>query len=482
MTETGPAPALARPSRLHPLAPAADLVRLIPVAVALGLGPGRASGSPVAVAAVVLLVGTAYGYLRWRSRTWWFDGGTLHVDEGVLQRQQRRIPASRVQEVAIVEPVVLRLFGLVRLRVETAGGGRGAEADLAGLSRPTAAALREAITRARASTGDARGAVTPAGAGEATLLRLTAGRLALAGATSWTLPAVPEAVGSIVAASAIGVMAALVSRAQAELGSIAGATVVGVAVLGLLLAAAAVTAVVVDFDLTVSRTDDRLRLTRGLLSRAEAVIPLHRVQSVRIDQSPLQRSLSMASLHVQSAGLTGRTEEGPSTEARLPLLTRAEIVALLAVVLPDAPAVDELRPAPPAARSRALVRRVVPAALLSLTLVAVEPWAALAAATLVVPLAVLAGLDAYRSLGFRLEGSLLVSRSGSLVRRTVVVAPGKAQSGRVVSSPLQRRRDLATLLVDLAAAGRAPRVIDQHEPVVEELLSAVTAKPATRPR
>jgi putative membrane protein len=474
---------LARPSRLHPLAPALDLLRLIPVAVAVGLGPGRASGSPVAVAAVVLLVGTAYGYLRWRARTWWFDGVTLHVDEGVLQRQQRRIPASRVQEVAIVEPVVLRLFGLVRLRVETAGGGRGAEADLAGLSQPTAAALREAITRARASTGEGGGgADAPAGAGEVALLRLTPGRLALAGATSWTLPAVPEAVGSIVAASAVGVVAALVSRAQGALGTVAGASVVGVAVLGLLLAAAVVTAVVVDFDLTVSRTDDRLRVTRGLLSRAEAVIPLHRVQSVRIDQSPLQRSLSMASLHVQSAGLTGRAQEGPSTEARLPLLTRAEVVALLAVVLPGAPPVDELRPAPPPARSRALVRRVGPAALLSLALVVVEPLGALAAGVLLGPLAILAGLDAYRSLGYRLEGSLLVSRSGSLVRRTVVVAPGKAQSGRVVSSPLQRRRGLATLLVDLAAAGRSPRVIDQHEPLVEELLSAVTARPATRPR
>jgi putative membrane protein len=335
---------LTRPSRLHPLAPALDLLRLIPVAVALGLGPGRASGSPMAVAAVVLVVGTAYGYLRWRSRTWRFDGVTLHVDEGILQRRQRRIPASRVQEVAILEPVVLRLFGLVRLRVETAGGGRGAEADLAGLSQPTAAALREAITRARSSTGDGRdGDDAPAAGGEVALLRLTPGRLALAGATNWTLPAVPEAVASIVTASAVGVVAALVSRAQGELGTVAGAAVVGVYLLGLVLAAAVVTAVVVDFDLTVSRTDDRLRVTRGLLSRAEAVIPLHRVQSVRIDQSPLQRWLSMASLHVQSAGLTGRTQEGPSTKARLPLLTRAEIVALLAVVLLAVPRLAEGR-------------------------------------------------------------------------------------------------------------------------------------------
>lgn len=53
----------------------------------------------------------------------------LRIDRGLLSRSSQTIPYDRVQGIAIVEPVVWRLFGWSRLSVDIAGYGRNADED-----------------------------------------------------------------------------------------------------------------------------------------------------------------------------------------------------------------------------------------------------------------------------------------------------------------------------------------------------------------
>jgi putative membrane protein len=255
------------------------------------------------------------------------------------------------------------------------------------------------------------------------------------------------------------------------------------------LGLAALSSVVTDYGFTLARVGDDLVVRRGLLERREAVLPLARLQVVRVEESLLRRVLALASVRLQSAGRTGRGDETASRLA-IPVLQRTEVNRVLGELLPGASPIPPLRGPPPAARRRAVVRSLLRTTLAA-AVVAVAVWLLAAGngfgvapgfGLLLLPLlalAVLAGLAAYRSLGHAAGRAFLYARSGVAIRVVTVVPVAKAQSGRVRSSLFQRRAGLATLHVDIAGGGPTPRVHDESEGRAETLLQVVLGRPVS---
>jgi putative membrane protein len=253
------------------------------------------------------------------------------------------------------------------------------------------------------------------------------------------------------------------------------------------LGLAAASSIVTDYGFTLARVGDDLVVRRGLLERREAVLPMARLQVVRLEESLLRRALGLASIRIQSAGRTGG---GDQTASRLavPVLPRTDVNRVLGELLAGAAPVPRLLAAPPAARRRAVTRSVVGTAVFA-AVVAVPLWVLTELGVLAVPpalalaalpalgLAVAAGLAAYRSLGHATGEGFLYARVGVAIRVLTVVPVAKAQSGSVRSSPFQRRAGLATLHVDIAGGGPAPRVYDEAEGRAEVLLQVVLGRP-----
>jgi putative membrane protein len=258
------------------------------------------------------------------------------------------------------------------------------------------------------------------------------------------------------------------------------AAVVAVAVLAaaVWLGLAAASSVVTDFGFTLARVGGDLVVRRGLLERREAVLPFARLQVVRVEESLLRRWLGLASIRIQSAGRAGGAEQTASRLA-VPILQRSDVNRVLGELLPGAAPVPPLLAPPPAARRRMVRRGILQTAPLILAAIVVL-WTvsrpAAPAALLGVPLAVLAGLAAYRSLGHARRDGFLYARQGTVIRVTTVVPVAKAQSGSVRSSFFQRRVGLATLHVDVAGGGPTPKVMDEAEPTAEELLQVVLGR------
>jgi len=492
------------PKRLHVLSPvffAGRHVRqLWPLALLLA---ARRQWWLLALGALVLL---AWSTLEWLRRTYALEGGALRLEEGVLARKLRAVPFDRIQQVDLVRKPLHRLLGVATLRVETAGGGSAAEVDLDVVTLPEARALRASLLRAKASLADAPGqgtATRPAGdpagvAGaevaappaERVLVRLRLGEVMLAGITGSRAAAALVVLGPLSQASDWfpGLSDWLFRRFDPE--AVTPTTppaFLAVAVLGVVvwLGLAAASSVVTDHGFTLARVGDDLVVRRGLLERREAVLPLSRLQVVRIEESLLRRLLGLASIRIQSAGRTGGHDHTASRLA-IPVLQRTEVNRVLGELLPGAAPVLRLLAPPPAARRRAVTRSlrrtavllaVVALALLLLTspgTAALSSAAVLVAAVLA--LAVAAGLAAYRNLGHAAGNGFLYARVGVAIRVTTVVPVAKAQSGSVRSSPFQRRSGLATLHVDIAGGGPAPRVYDEAEPTAERLLQVVLGR------
>src|ERR671920_229592 len=130
------------------------------------------------IAALISAFSAVWGVLSWRATTYRVSGGAFHLKQGVLQKSERSLPLERIQSVDTVQDVVQRVFGVVGVRIEAAGGGGEPEISLSTLSRPAAIALREELTRSM------RQVSTEVPEEPAVLRRLAVRDLLLAGVTS----------------------------------------------------------------------------------------------------------------------------------------------------------------------------------------------------------------------------------------------------------------------------------------------------------
>ena len=520
------------PRRLHVLSPvffaSRHALRLWPLAV---LVAARRQFWLLVLGALVLL---AWSTLEWLRRTYELEGGALRLEEGVVARKLRAVPFDRIQQVELVRKPLHRLLGVASLRVETAGGGTAAEVDLDVVTLEEARTLRASLLRAKAQVTGARGGAVgtgadtagpPAAAGapgdqagagaagtaagqvatgqpdawadaeapraERMLLRLSLGEVMLAGITGSRAAAALVILGPISQATDWfpGLTDWLFARFDPEaVTPTTPAAFAAVAVLAVVvwLGLAAASSIVTDYGFTLARAGNDLVVRRGLLERREAVLPLGRLQVVRIEESLLRRALGLASIRIQSAGRTGGGDQTASRLA-IPVLQRVQVNRVLEELLPGAAPVPRLLLPPPAARRRAVTRSVLTATVF-IAAVGLALWwltslgvlgvpAALAVLALpVLAVAVTIGLAAYRSLGHATREGFLYARVGVAIRVTTAVPVAKAQSGSVRTTPFQRRAGLATLHVDVAGGGPTPKVHDESEATATGLLQVVLGR------
>ncbi len=341
----------------------------------------------VAVASVV----------RWSRFRWRLADGALVIEQGLIRRERRVIPLERIQSVDLVRRVTHRLFGVVAVQVEAIGGG-GTEGQLDALSPAQAERLREALLAGRAAArGGSEGApeesveVQP---GEI-LARVPPRSLLLAGLT--------EVNGTLIA-GLFGLLWQVFGDRVDELIEflpelLASNVVLVASVAAVVLAVALLVAAqfLAFWHFTLHRVGGELRVRRGLLEQRFDTVPLRRVQSLRIEENLPRRLLGFAAVKADVAGKPGGGSGG--TDTLLPFGTAEEARVLVERVLGrEGAAHIELAPMPARARTRRIVRAVVPIVALSPTVAAaVDPWG-FALLLLLLP-AVAAASASYRALG-----------------------------------------------------------------------------------
>lgn len=460
--------------RLHPyslFAEAAGAARTLILPALLGGASmarhhfGRGVTWGLLILAVPALLFAVAEYLSFRYR---LSGDRLFLNSGVLSRRRRVVPLARVQNVDLRENVVQRLFGVAELRVETAGGDPD-EAITLLLGRAEATALRADLLARRADAEqEAADAGSPAASDGRVLARLSPRDLVLAGLTG------NEA--GIILALLVGALE-LVSRLPVALPlsrvdpriifpelSRAGTILVSTGLLLALLFVAvllSITGALVSYaGFTLERRGSELRKRFGLLDRREVTVPLARVQALRIEESWIRRWLGFAALRIETAGVGPGESRRGGAEAFLPLVRTRDIPHVARAVFGDIQ-VGSLtyRPVHPYARTRARLRYSLPVLILS---AAATLWWGEAGWGLLALLlgAYAAGSAHYRHLGYALEPGYVVARSGFLNRVTWIVPTRKVQTLHLLETPWQRRRGIASGVVDTAAGGiRMPDLV-----------------------
>ena len=452
-------------NRLHPAAIPLGFYRaarswLLPVFVLLVLSRGSTGGGYLQIAGLGLLLSLGATVLHFVSVRFGIVGDRFLLRSGLLFRQVRTIPLSRIQNVELEQDVARRILGVVEVRIETAGGTGQTEAHLTAVSLATARELRETLLGFRAGIAPRE---APA---EIPLLEITRGELLLAGATANRIGVIVASLfGLLEFGSDLGTESRELAGAVSSrlLGAGASAQTL-LAIFGALLVVLAgwmvsiVSTFVQHHGFRLSWTSGGLRRRHGLLTRFEGTIPLHRIQALRIERSWPRRLLSHATLRADTAG-SAKEKEQAGTALLFPITPDTSVPWFVRLVFPEL-ALDQidLSPVHPLARRRSFVRLALLGILGSASLVwwRGPGWWVLAAAWL--PVAAWLAHRRYQVLGYTVTAQHLVSQFGLWTRRTWIVPLRKIQAVSIVAGPMQRHLGLATLVVANASHGSAATV------------------------
>ncbi|NWJ70810.1 PH domain-containing protein [Pseudonocardia sp. ICBG1122] len=503
--------------------PATALLRLAPALVVLVLfGAGSGNSTQVWIAGAAVVVAVAVGVVRWRTTRYRITDERVELHSGLLNRQRRSVPRDRIRTVDLTAPLLHRLVGLSVVKVGSGQSGSDAGLDLDAVTTDEAERLRRELLARPApargpaavagGTGADRAPVEGDGAdgnradGDAAAGDGTAGpadHVDPAGAEldriRWSsLRFAPLTVSSLAAIGALagagwnvlnetGLDPRSLPGADAVAGELSAAPVwatvlVAVGLLLLVMVAGSIVLFVERWwDYRLSREPDgTLRVRRGLLTKRSLSVSEQRLRGVTVSEPLLVRALGGgAQAGALTVGLAGEDKDSGGG-ALGPPVRRAHAHAVAATAArATGPVTDgPLRAHPARARTRRLVRAVVPA-LVPAALLGVFAWFdgtvwPVVVGGVLVLLAVPLALDRYRALGHRLDERYLVARHGSLLRTTTALRRDGVIGWRVRQSLFQRRAGVLTLEATTAAGGGAVQVLDLDPADAVALMAAVT--------
>lgn len=397
--------------RLHPITP---LRRAwAPIALLVGWAvhdPDGAQRQVTSLATTTLLLGLAgllvsaalYGFLSWWFTYFAVTDTELRIRTGLIFRRTAHIRLDRIQAVDVTQPLLARVIGVSKLKLDVVG--TDTKDELAFLGADEARALRaELLARAAGFAPETAQEVGEAPVRE--LIRVAPRMLAI----SVLLSGGPW----LALLGAVAVPAFLWFLTHNLL------TVIATAIS--LVGAAATNSVgrfIKEYDWTVGESPDGLRIDHGLLDRMHETVPPGRVQTVRIEEPLMWRRRDWVRVELDVAG--------SSNSVLIPVAPRALAVGIIARVLPGVTVPESLARPPRRAR-----------------------WC--------VPLW-------WRGYGFAVTDSVFASRHGLLRRSLSLVPHAKVQSVRLLQGPWQRVHGVADVHVETGANNTVPaRMRDLEE-------------------
>ena len=397
----------------------------------------------------VILLAVLWFALSWRMHSFRVTGEVVEVRSGILFRTNRKARLDRIQGINIERPLLARIFGVAKLEVSQAG--QDANVQLAYLSSAAADELRAEVLMLASG---ARAAHTPAADSDAAAH--DSGATLLDRRVSEFLA--PELDPKLVAAESVVTI---------HPGRLVGSILLSDSTIFMVLAAAAMTTVVVmtgelfalfallpaaigfvsfyanritkSLRYSIASTPDGVRVGFGLLSTTNETLPPGRIHSVQVSQPLLWRLTGWWEVRVNRASHSSTSgAAGQANTTILPVGDREDVLRVLALLLPtlDDPHTRHLM-----ATGLDAGRRAAPDGYTtSPRRAAYLRW------------------FSWRRNGFAVtpQGTLL--RRGAIWRSLTIVPAARAQSVSVSQGPLYRMSRLAKVAVHTVAGPISPRL------------------------
>ena len=439
---------------------------------------------PVIIFIVVIIFYLISGIIEWRTFVYWFEDNELRVEYGLIVKKKRYIPFDRIQSFNYKETILHRLFGLVEVNVETAGTTSGKpEAVFTAITKEAAEIIENETKRAK--TGQKPGdepldeAVQSNPEEEVSqpshvIYKMAPKDLILLATTS-------NSIGVVIA----GVAAFFSQFADIIPSDWIVEEVAAIVQFGMMFVAfllfiaffiAWILSVMITFvnyyDFTVVQENDRIIITRGLLERKRIIIPLNRVQGIKIIENPLRQLTRYATVVVESASWGfGKND---TNIAMFPLISKKEMYEPLRRLFPQFSLQFENGLIRPPKKSRPHFYRVYIIGLIPIIAICSYFFYPVGLLSILLPFLVFVlGLWQYKTNGYLISGNQLTLRYRIISRLTFIAEKKRIQVIQKKQNYFQKRKNIATVQATVMSGigGATGKVAHLNESDVDTILS-----------
>ena len=419
-----------------------------------------ATASLIVAALIVLLLGGSvlqFWFFKFRR-----DGDKVLINDGVFKKNHRVIRFERVQNINILAPIYFRPFRLVTMQIETAGS-KGNEADLAGIPLTLADQLRELILQYQTSNqaGLASFSTARQEPVESKLVATASIRDVVAYGVSsngvfWLLAVLAPIVGAMsnklsnIVADSVTVLTDFFGGGS--FGAIVSSVLLLFILLCLMFLFSILGAIYRYYGYQLSKNEQTLKRRSGLITRFEEALKLVKVQAFITQSNIIGRLIKRQNVIL---GQVVSSFSGAPTKASLfvvPARTEQQLPELLGLVFADAPAsIAEEKIDRRYILKTWLVWFMLPMALVSGVIILQHKFWYLVVPIAICLLALPLIIRRWSMFRFGFTGGYGVFQSGLFGFRRTVFPLYKVQQVEIKQSPVQRRRNLATLRICLAS-------------------------------
>ncbi len=276
------------------------------------------------IGAVGVLFLSVVAFLEHWRFTFKIEASALVIERGIIERERMVIPFDRIQTVHTEELFWHRMFGLVGLRIDTAGSS-GAEVEISALKKSEAQQLNAILSRGATSHIEA---VQP-------LVQLDWQKLLRIGLTQNHLRNAIISFGAVVA-----VIEPLMQWLEQGMDALPWAWVWALKLIWVLaiplfflffllvgLLVSLVGAILRYHKLTVRLADNQLEMSGGFLKKFEFKLPLHKIQMLESKSGILQRIAGFETVRIHQAR-SQVTSDGGAVNVLIPGLNDQETAVL----------------------------------------------------------------------------------------------------------------------------------------------------------
>ena len=432
---------------------------------------GLGSIAPWLIPILILVIGfnLAGAWLSWYRLRYRIGASDVRVEQGIISRKARSVPYDRIQDVSLEQKLLPRLLGLVEVKFETGAGGKE-ELKLSYVSEDEGERLRETVRALVEGEDSASTASVPVDAAPSaetrsrTLFAMDTQRLFIFGLFNFSLVIFAVLLGALQQLEFLlpfDIWDMLADWFSEDRITEAGVYISGYTTLAQIVAILyAVVAVVVvgmasgvvrtfvrDWEFRLDRTAKGFRRRRGLVTKTDVVMPVHRVQALVVSTGWLRRRFGWHGLSFISLA----QDAGSANHDVAPFAKMEEIAPIAqeaGFVLPS-PEEDWRRASADYYFDRAVVQAFIPVVI---AIVAFLQGYVLAGLLIALIAALLALGEHYRWRFVRhaLGPAQVMSRRGWLAPGYKIASRVKLHSVEITQHPLARWRGYCTLRFGLA--------------------------------
>ncbi|ARK30372.1 PH domain-containing protein [Halalkalibacter krulwichiae] len=416
------------------------------------------------------------GIGHWLTFRFRISEGELYIQRGIFIKKKRYIQQQKVQSIDITAGFFQRLFGLVKLRIETAGGGAEPEVNLIAISRENAENIRSLLLKKHRNTMEYEKE------GSEEQINNTKEETSF----TWLLSRRHLLIAALTSSGiglAISAVAALFSQVEQFLPESIYDLIFGF--LGqsgfFLIVTLLFTVVLLSWCISfvgtllkyggfkIEKHGEELVISRGLIEKRQLTIHTNRVTAVRIVRNIFRQPFGFSAIYVESAG--GGTNEEQLSTVLLPIVRHSDIKTILNELLPSYAVSYSLHSVPKRSRLRFIIRNIVTPLLFIIVIgYFFNPVAYYGFSFIFI--FIVFGYLQYKDAGAGYSERLLILRHRKISQTTVISELRKVQAVETRTSFFQEKRSLTSFRFSILSSviGKSFTVFDLDQTYANKIL------------